>query len=81
MAVGVYEKFGFDSLQWRNFLFQRYVDIFVKELVYELYRKDYENFSAERVDVEISELIRNIHTNAKEDLDTFLFDESFIANE
>ncbi len=81
MAVGVYEKFGFDSLQWRNFLFQRYVDIFVKELVYELYRKDYENFSAERVDVEISELIRNIHMNAKEDLDTFLFDESFIANE
>lgn len=81
MAVGVYKKFGFDSLQWRNFLFQRYVDIFVKELVYELYRKDYENFSAERVDVEISELIRNIHTNAKEDLDAFLFDESFIANE
>src|SRR3989344_3856818 len=45
MAAGVYKKFTFDSVQWRNFLFQRYVDIFVKELIYELYRKDYENFS------------------------------------
>ncbi len=81
MAAGVYEKFSFDSLQWRNFLFQRYIDVFVKELVYELYRKDYENFSAERVDVEISELIRSIHANAKEDLESFLFDEGFVANE
>lgn len=77
MASKIYDKFKFDSVQWRNFLFERYVDIFVKEAVHELEKKDYENFSADSVDQRISEVIRRVHQSANEDLDQFLFDESY----
>lgn len=79
MASKIYDRFTFDSIQWRNFLFERYVDIFVKEAVHELQRKDYENFNADTVDQKISEVIRRVHQSAKEDLEMFLFDESYVA--
>ncbi|KKU22515.1 MAG: hypothetical protein UX31_C0001G0033 [Candidatus Nomurabacteria bacterium GW2011_GWA1_46_11] len=81
LAGGIYESFGPDSLQWREFLFQRYIDIFVKELIYELHRKDPENFTPERVDNEIGELVKKIHTTAKSDLRQFLFNEKYIPDE
>lgn len=80
MASKIYDKFTFDSIQWRNFLFERYVDIFVKESVHELEKKDYENFSADAVDQRISEVVRRVHQSANEDLEGFLFDETYVAN-
>ncbi len=79
MASKIYDRFTFDSIQWRNFLFDRYVDIFVKEAVHELYKRDYENFNADAVDQKISEVVRQIHQSAKEDLEQFLFDESYVT--
>lgn len=79
MASKIYDRFTFDSVQWRNFLFERYVDIFVKEAVHELYRKDYENFNADAVDQKIAEVVRKVHQSAKEDLEQFLFDESYVT--
>lgn len=81
MASKIYDKFSFDSIQWRNFLFERYVDIFVKEAIHELERKDFQNFNADSVDQKIAEVIRKIHQSAKEDLEFFLFDESYVAPE
>lgn len=78
MASKIYDKFTFDSIQWRNFLFERYIDIFVKEAIHELERKDYENFSADTVDDKISQVIRRVHQSAGEDLEQFLFDETYI---
>ncbi len=80
MASKIYDKFTFDSIQWRNFLFERYIDIFVKEAVHELWRKDYENFSADTVDDKISQVIRRVHQSAGEDLDQFLFDETYVID-
>lgn len=77
MASKIYDKFTFDSIQWRNFLFERYIDIFVKEAVHELERKDFENFNADAVDQKISEVVRQVHQSAKDDLDQFLFEENF----
>lgn len=79
MASKIYDKFTFDSIQWRNFLFERYVDIFVKEAVHELEKKDFENFTADAVDQKISEVIRGVHQSAKDDLDQFLFEENYVA--
>ncbi len=79
MASKIYDRFTFDSVQWRNFLFDRYVDIFIKEAIHELYKKDYENFNADAVDQKISEVVRRIHQSAKEDLEQFLFDESYVT--
>lgn len=80
MASKIYERFTFDSIQWRNFLFERYIDIFVKEAVHELERKDYENFNADAVDQKISDVIRRIHESAKDDLEGFLFEENYSSN-
>ncbi|TSC61518.1 MAG: Uncharacterized protein Athens041674_734 [Parcubacteria group bacterium Athens0416_74] len=77
MASKILDKFTSASVQWRNFLFERYVDIFVKEAVHELERKDYQSFSADSVDQKISEVVRRVHQSANEDLDTFLFDASY----
>lgn len=74
MASKIYDKFTFNSIQWRNFLFERYVDIFVKEAIHELARKDPENFTGDTVDQKISDVVKRIHQSAKEDLDQFLFD-------
>lgn len=80
MASKIYERFTFNSIQWRNFLFERYIDIFVKEAVHELERKDYENFNADAVDQKISDVIRRVHESAKDDLDQFLFEENYSSN-
>lgn len=79
MASKIYDRFTFDSIQWRNFLFERYVDIFVKESIHELERKDFENFNADSVDQKIAEVVRRVHQSANEDLEQFLFDESYIV--
>lgn len=79
LALKIYDKFkNFDSIQWRNFLFDRYVDIFVKESIHELWKKDYENFNYDSVDQKIADTIRKTHENAKEDLGDFLFEESYV---
>lgn len=79
MASKIYDKFTSDSVQWRNFLFERYIDIFVKEAIHELERKDYENFNADAVDQKISEVVGRVHLSAKDDLESFLFDESYVV--
>ena len=79
MASMIYDNFTFDSMQWRNFLFERYVDIFVKEAIHELEKKDFENFNADTVDSKISDIVKRIHQSAKEDLDQFLFSEHYVA--
>ncbi len=80
MASKIYDRFKFDSVQWRNFLFDRYVDIFVKESIHELWKKDYENFNYDTVDQKISDAIRKTHESAKEDLADFLFNESYTVD-
>lgn len=77
MASKIYDKFTFDSMQWRNFLFERYVDIFIKEAVHELEKKDFNNFTADSVDSKISEVIKRVHQSANEDLEHFLFDQNY----
>lgn len=71
------ERGGAESTRWRDYLLQRYVDIFVKEGLYELQKKDPDNFRAEIIDNQImGELIRKIHAAAAVDLEQLLFGET-----
>lgn len=79
MASKISDKFTFESVQWRNFLFERYVDIFVKESIHELEKKDPDNFNADSVDQKISDVVKRIHESAKSDLEDFLFEESYVV--
>jgi hypothetical protein len=75
------EQGGAESARWRDYLFQRYVDIFVKEALYELQKKEPDDFRAERVDSDImGALITKIHAAATIDLEQLLFNESYKPN-
>lgn len=77
MASKIYDHFGFDSIQWRNFLFERYINIFTKEAIYNLEKQDPQGFNADSVDQKITEVIKKVHESAKDELDQFLFDEYY----
>jgi len=72
------ERGGVESTRWRDYLFQRYVDIFVKEAIYELQKRDPDHFRPETIDNKIlGELVREVHAMAVIDLENFLFEESY----
>ena len=77
LAKGILDRYGDDSMRWRDYLFQRYVDIFVKQMLHELQKKDPDSFRADRVDNELDELTRKVHTAAINDLGKFFFEEEF----
>lgn len=77
LAANILDRYGDHSPRWRDFLFQRYVDIFVKQAIHELQKRDPENFRADRIDSDLDSLIRRIHVAAAQDLGGFLFDEEF----
>ena len=77
LAKGILDRYGDDSVRWRDYLFQRYVDIFVKQMLHELQRKDSDSFRADRVDNELDELTRKVHTAAMNDLGKFFFEDDF----
>ncbi len=78
LAQMILRTYDSHSLRFRDYLFQRYVEIFVKEAIYELQKKDPESFKAERIDSDIlGTLINKIHSIAVEDLNAFLFKEDY----
>lgn len=81
IASKIYDKFKSESPQWRKYLFDRYIDIFVKEAVHDLEKKDFQNFNADSVDRRIEEVVRKVHESANEDLEQFLFDDTYIVPE
>jgi hypothetical protein len=60
-------------------LFQRYVDIILKQSIHELQKRDPE-FSADKVDSLIDDVTARVHDAAAEDLEQFLFEESLTGS-
>ncbi len=81
VASKVLDKFKSESPQWRTYLFDRYVDIFVKQALYDLEKRDLQNFNAATVDRTVEEVVRKTHQSANDDLEQFLFDETYIVPE
>jgi len=78
LAKAILSKYEDHSIRWRDYLFQRYVDIFIKQILHELQKKDPEGFKADAVDNALDTKIMQIHSLAVNDLGKFFFDESFI---
>lgn len=77
IAKYIIDTYGAKSLRWRDFLFQRYIDIFIKQALDLLAKKDPENFTLVGVDNAIDEIISRMHNEASVELVGFLFDESY----
>ncbi len=77
MAKKLVDKYGVDSPRWRNYLFQRYVDIFTKETIYRLAKKEGGSLTAEQVDYEIMRVASLVYDKATVDLEDFLLNDKY----
>ncbi len=74
MAREILDRFGPESTRWRDYLFQRYVDIIIKAAIHEMGRQEVA-FRPDTVDELMDAITMRVHDSAAEDLDKFLFDE------
>ena len=81
LAKSILERFDQNSPRWRDYMFQRYVDIFVKEALTTLEKNDPGEFNAANVEQTTSEIVQRIHQAAAEELSSFLFEDSFNAED
>ena len=77
LAQKILKNMGTNTLRWRDYLFQRYVDIFIKEALTAMDRKEPEDFNATSVESTIGSVISKIHKAAAEELNEFLFEQEF----
>lgn len=77
MARKIINKYKVDSPRWRNYLFQRYVDIFTKETIYRLAKKEGGSLTPEQVDYEIMRVSSLVYDKATIDLESFLLNEKY----
>jgi len=74
LAQRILEDYGSHSTRWRDYMFQRYVEIILKESIRELERKQ-GSLNADLIDGHIDKIYTSIHDQAEQDLAGFLFDE------
>lgn len=78
LSQRIIEQYTVKSTRWREYLFQRYVDVIVKEGLFQLAKREI-GFTVDSVDSMIDDVIRRVHDAAAEDLEAFLFEEGFVA--
>ncbi len=78
LAQHIIDKYGVKSMKWRDYHFQRIIDVICKEALPKLEKQDPENFRADRVDAEIiDKLVSKAHDSAMESLGVYLFEEDY----
>jgi len=79
LAEKVILQYTADSPRWREYLFQRYVDIISKEGIYQLGKMS-TTLSADDVIRQIDDVTTRVHDQAAKDLNSFLFEETLQAD-
>jgi len=75
LAQDIIDKYTVKHMKWRDYHFQRMVDVICKEAIHKLEKHDPENFNADRVDAEIiDKLVSKAHDSAVEALGGYLFE-------
>jgi hypothetical protein len=70
------DQFTSESTQWRDYMFQRYVDIIVKQAIYEAEKRAAE-LTATGIDSLLDDIHKRVYAEASDSLKDFLFDERF----
>ena len=78
LAEKVISAYTADSPRWREYLFQRYVEIISKEAIYQL-GKTNTALSADDVIRQLDDVTTRVHDQAAKDLNSFLFEEALQA--
>ena len=77
LANLILSKKGPDSPEWRSYIFNRYIDIIVKETIYTLDKKQLD-LNVDLISNKIDEIISQVHDKAASDLQEFLLDDKYI---
>lgn len=72
LAQRILQSLGAESTRWRDYMFQRYVEIILKESLYTLERTE-GDLSADRLQGHIDSLYTTVYDQAFEELENFLF--------
>jgi hypothetical protein len=78
LAERVISEYTAESPRWREYLFQRYVEIISKEAIYQL-GKTSTALSADDVIRQLDDVTTRVHDQATKDLNSFLFEETLQA--
>jgi len=76
LADKILTEYEADSTRWREYMFQRYIDIMIREGIFQM-EKTETSLSADNVSRKIDDLTTRIHDQAAADLNDFLFEEQF----
>lgn len=76
LADKIIKKYGADSTRWREYMFQRYIDIMIREGIFEM-KKTETSLTTDNVTRKIDDLTTRIHDQAAAELNDFLFEEQF----
>ncbi len=76
LAEKIIGEYTPDSTRWREYLFQRYIDIILREAIFHL-EKTETSLSADSVSQKIDDVTSRIHDGAAAELNDFLFEERF----
>ena len=74
LANKIMDKYGANDARWREYLFQRYVEIILKQAIFELGKRD-PDLTSYKVDGLIDEVTSRVHDAAALDLESFLFED------
>jgi hypothetical protein len=73
-AKKLIDTYKVDSSRWREYLFQRYIEIIIKQMIQETARRE-PNLRAEVVDELMDKVTSQVHDAAATELETFLFND------
>jgi hypothetical protein len=76
IAQLILEKYTANSIHWREYLFQRYMDIIIKETIYNKGKQEVD-LTADVINNEIDNRISEVLDLAAEELKEFLFEKDF----
>ncbi|NTU46329.1 hypothetical protein HGA88_01765 [Candidatus Roizmanbacteria bacterium] len=81
MAKKIIDKYGVDSPRWRNYLFQRYIDIFTIETIERLAKKEGGALTKDQTTQEILRITSLVYDKATVDLEDFLLNEKYSSTQ
>ncbi len=78
LAEKILNEYTADSARWREYLFQRYTEIILKEAIFQLGRIK-PSITSDDVVFCMDDITKRVHDQAAQDLNAFLFEEIFTA--
>ncbi len=78
IARKIIDQYTTENPRWREYMFQRYVDIILKQTIHEMEKRGMQ-FTADQIDNQFDEVGKRLYDSATKELEAFLFQEQFSA--